>query len=197
MELRVLSEKELAAVYRRHLVPAFPPSELRPLHAMREMVRQGVYRPWGLADGEEIVGEAFVWACAPGWGLLDYLCVAPERRGGGLGTALIAAVREAERGTVLFGEAEVPACAPDPDAARRRLDFYRRCGARQARYRAAVFGVPYHTLFWAEGAMDEAALLAVHREAYRSRLGPAAWRRFIRIPWEESMGMPEKHPWEE
>ena len=197
MEIRLLNDEELADVYRRHLTPAFPEAELRPLWTMRDMVRLGIYRTYGLTDGAEILGEAFLWECAPGWKLFDYLCVAPEHRNGGLGAALIDAVVQAERGCVLFGESEVPAYAPDPDMARRRLDFYRRCGVRQAGYLASVFGVIYHALYLAEGQVDEAEMAAVHENAYRSRLPDRLFRRFIRIPWDPSMGLPEKHPWEE
>ncbi|MBQ6117068.1 MAG: GNAT family N-acetyltransferase [Oscillospiraceae bacterium] len=197
MEIRLLTDEELTRIYREHLVPAFPEAELRPLHAMQDMARQGIYRTYGLTEGTEILGEAFLWDCAPGWKLFDCLCVAPDRRGGGLGAALIKALVEAERGSVIFGESEVPAYAPDPDMARRRLDFYRRNGARQADYMAAVFGVPYHTLYLAEDQVDETAMMAAHRQAYRSRLSERAYQRFIHIPWDPSMGMPEKHPWEE
>ena len=197
MEIRLLNDKELEEVYRLHLKPAFPAAELRPLSAMRDMVRQGLYHTYGLVDGGEVLGEAFLWDCTPGWKLFDYLCVAPEHRNGGLGAALIAALREAERDCVIFGESEAPEYAPDPDMARRRLDFYARCGARKAGYLAAIFGVPYRTLYLAEGDVDEAALMAAHENAYRSRLPAELFQRFIRIPWDPSMGMPEKHPWEE
>ena len=197
MEIRLLNDKELADVYDRHLKPAFPAAELRPLHAMEDMVRRGIYRTYGLVDGEEILGEAFLWDCAPGWKLFDYLCVAPEHRNGGLGAALIGELVKAERGCVIFGESEAPEYAPDPDMARRRLAFYARCGARQAGYLAAVFGVPYRALYLAEGEIDETEMMAVHENAYRSRLPADLFQRFIRIPWDPSMGMPEKHPWEE
>lgn len=197
MEIRLLNDRELAEVYRRHLEKAFPATELRPLNAMLEMMRQGIYRPWGLMDGDDIAGEALIWACAPGWGLFDYLCVSPDRRNGGLGAALIGAVREAEQGVTLFGESEIPEYAPDRVMAERRLAFYRRCGARQAGYTAAVFGVPYHILYLKEKQVDEAEMMAVHRQAYRDRLPGKLFERFIRIPWDISMGMPEKHPWEE
>ena len=197
MEIRLLNDRELAEVYRTQLIPSFPETELRPLEAIRELVRQGKYRPYGLTDGGEILGEAFLWDCAPGWRLFDYLCVSPARRNGGLGAALIAALMKAEQGCVIFGESEAPEYAPDPDMARRRLDFYRRSGARQAHYLAAVFGVPYHVLYWAEGKIDEAELMEAHQSAYRGRLSEKAFQRFIRIPWDISMGMPEKHPWEE
>ncbi|MBQ2061761.1 MAG: GNAT family N-acetyltransferase [Oscillospiraceae bacterium] len=197
MEIRLLNDTELEEVYRRHLMSAFPASELRPLNAMRDMVRQGIYRTYGLVEGKEILGEAFLWDCAPGWKLFDYLCVAPEHRNGGLGATLIGELTKAERGSVIFGESEDPAYAPDPDMARRRLAFYGRCGVRQAGFLAAVFGVIYRVLYLADGEIDEAALMAAHESAYRSRLPAKRFQRFIRIPWDPSMGMPEKHPWEE
>ncbi len=197
MEIRLLNDKELEEVYRRHLIPAFPASELRPLRAMQEMAHQGIYRTYGLVEGAEILGEALLLDCAPGWKLFDYLCVAPEHRNGGLGAAMIAELVKAERGCVIFGESEVPEYAPDPDMAARRMAFYERCGARQAGYLASVFGVIYHALYLAEGAVDEAALMAAHENAYRGRLPAKLFQRFIRIPWDPSMGMPEKHPWEE
>ena len=197
MKMRLLTDREVQEVYAKHLKPSFPAAELRPLHAIRALMREGTYRPWCLLDGEEIVGEAFVWEASPGWGLFDYLCVAPPRRNDGLGAMLIAKLLEAERGKVLFGESEMPQYAPDPAMAQRRLAFYRRNGAQKAGYDAAVFGVPYHTLFWAEGTVTDGALMHAHRAAYRSRFSEKAYERFIRIPWDISMGMPEKLPWEE
>lgn len=194
MKIRLLTDSELGEVYQKHLRSSFPASELRPLHSIRALVRDGVYHTWGLLDGEQIAGEAFVWETTPGWGLFDYLCVAPERRNDGLGAVVIAKLLEAERGKVLFGESEIPQYAPDPAMAR-RLAFYKRNGAQQAGYDTAVFGVPYHTLFWADGPIAEEQLIAAHRAAYRSRFPETAYNRFIHIPWDASMGMPEKRTW--
>ena len=197
MKIRLLTDSELGEVYQKHLRSSFPASELRPLHSIRALVRDGVYHTWGLLDGEQIVGEAFVWEATPGWGLFDYLCVAPERRNDGLGAVVIKKLLEAERGKVLFGESEVPQYAPNPAMAQRRLAFYKRNGAQQAGYDTAIFGVPYHTLFWADGPISEEQLIAAHRAAYRSRFPETAYHRFIHIPWDITMGMPEQLPWEE
>lgn len=154
MKIRLLTDSELGEVYQEHPRSSFPASELRPLHSIRALVRDGVYHTWGLLDGEQIAGEAFVWEATPGWGLFDYLCVAPERRNDGLGAVVIKKLLEAERGKVLFGESEVPQYAPDPAMAQRRLAFYKRNGAQQAGYDTAIFGVPYHTLYWADGPVS-------------------------------------------
>lgn len=126
MEMRLLRGDEMALFYDRDLDDAFPGAELKPLRVMEEARQTGKYHPWGLFDGEDLVGGAFTWEYAPGWVLFDYLCVARHRRNDGLGAQLIAKLVDCERGKVLFGESEVPDCAPDPEMARRRLAFYLR-----------------------------------------------------------------------
>ena len=195
MELRLPTEAQLRAVYARDLLASFPKAELKPLGEMLAERARGEYRPWCLFDGGEIVGEAFVWEHVASYALFDYLCVTPARRNDGLGSLLIQKLVEAERGKVLFGEAEIPAYAPDRAMAERRLGFYRRNGARQAGYDVCEFGVPYHTLYWADGAADEDALCAAHAATYRSSIPPRYYDRYIRIPWEPSMGVPEKIDW--
>ena len=82
MELRIPTLEQLRTVYDRDLRTAFPAAELKPLKNMEEMWAEGRYCPWCLFDGDDIAGEAFLWLGHPGWALLDYLCVAAERRPG-------------------------------------------------------------------------------------------------------------------
>ena len=195
LEMRLPTETQLRLIYKRDLQPSFPAAELKPLREMLAEMRRGEYRPWCLFDGEEIIGEAFVWTHVPGFALFDYLCVTAERRNDGLGSTLIQKLVEAERGNVLFGEAEIPDYAPDRALAERRLAFYRRNGARKAGYDTCEFGVPYHTLFWAERPVDDAELIAAHAACYRSSIPKPLYQRFIQIPWEPAMGVPKKIPW--
>ena len=88
MELRIPTLEQLRTVYDRDLRTAFPAAELKPLKNMEEMWAEGRYRPWCLFDGDDIAGEAFLWLGHPGWALLDYLCVAADRRNGGLGSVI-------------------------------------------------------------------------------------------------------------
>ena len=195
MELKLPTEAQMREAYRRDLLPSFPKAELKPLKEMLAEMRRKEYHPWCLFDGDEIVGEAFGGTHVPGYALFDYLCVTPARRNDGLGSLLIEKLVEAERGNVLFGESEIPAYAADPAMAERRLGFYRRNGAQRASYDTCEFGVPYHTLYWAEGAADAAALCAAHAACYRSSLPKPLYDRYISIPWEPSMGVPKKIPW--
>ena len=197
MELRIPTLEQLRTVYDRDLRTAFPAAELKPLKNMEEMWAEGRYRPWCLFDGDEIVGECFLWLGHPGWALLDYLCVSPRRRNGGLGSVILEKLREAERGNVIFGESEIPCYAPDPAMAERRLGFYARNGARTAGYDTEMFGVPYKTLYWAEGKVDESALMEEHRFVYASTFAPDKFRRYVRIPFDPNGTPGERVSWQQ
>ena len=128
MELKLPTPEQLRLVYDRDLREAFPQAELKPLANMEKMWSEGWYKPYCLFEGEEILGEAFLWLGHPGWALLDYLCVSPAARNGGLGAAML---KELSR-----VEADATACARQ--AMRRRCSACttRRCiwpGARWTR----------------------------------------------------------------
>ena len=184
-------------VYERDLLTSFPDSELKPLRAIEEKWDKGVYRPWCMYDGGEIVGSALVWQYEPGWVLFDYLCVAAPHRNDGIGSQIIAKLIEAERGNVVFGEAEVPDYAPDRAMAERRIGFYTRNGAKKAFYDTSIFGVAYHTLYWSEREIDENELLEKHRAIYKNQFSEPRYSKLFRIPWDASMGKTELQPWDE
>ena len=93
MELRIPSVEQLRTIYDRDLKEAFPTAELKPLRNIEKSWAEGWYKPYCLFDGDNIVGEAFLWLGHPGWALLDYLCVAADRRNGGLGSVILEKVR--------------------------------------------------------------------------------------------------------
>ena len=197
MELRMPTPEQLETVYGNDLKAAFPPAELKPLRAIREMWREGCYHPWCLFDGGGIVGECFVWLGRPGWALLDYLCVSAGRRSGGIGSLLLAKLMEAEAGSVILAESEAPIHAPDPAMAERRLGFYARNGARLAGYDTDIFGAHYKTLYWAEAPLPDGELADQHRFFYQSRFSPEKYARYVRIPRDPAAGPIPQVPWAE
>jgi len=195
MEMKLLTPEQLAYVYNRDLVASFPREELKPLRAMEIWHKDGSYRPWGLFDGDEIVGVGFVWAFEEGWRLFDYLCVAPHRRNDGLGSLVIQKLVEAERGNVLFGEAEVPEFAPDVAMAQRRQNFYKRNGAKEAGYDMTLFGVVYRVLYWSDEEVPAEQIMQRHKALYLRRFGPEKYDKYINIPWTAEDGVPEALDW--
>ena len=94
MELRHPSVEQLRTIYDRDLKEAFPTAELKPLRNIEKSWAEGWYKPYCLFDGDNIVGEAFLWLGHPGWALLDYLCVSSIRRNGGVGASILEKLRE-------------------------------------------------------------------------------------------------------
>ena len=108
MELRIPSVEQLRTIYDRDLKEAFPTAELKHMGNIEKSWAEGWYKPYCLFDGDNIVGEAFLWLGHPGWALLDYLCVSSIRRNGGVGASILEKLREREADTVIFGESEAP-----------------------------------------------------------------------------------------
>ena len=197
MELRIPTAEQLQTVSDIDMKAAFPAAELKPLSAIRRMWREGRYKPYCLFDGDDIVGECFLWLGHPGWALLDYLCVSPKARNVGLGALILAKLREVEPGTVIFGEAEAPEHAPDPAMAKRRLGFYARNGLRTAGYDTEVFGVHYKTLYLADRQVAEETLMKEHDFVYRSSFEPGKYAKYVRIPYDPAKAPGEQVAWDQ
>lgn len=197
MELRLPTAAQLKTAYAADLKRSFPSAELKPLRAIESMWADGCYRPWCLFDGDSIAGECFLWLGEPGWALLDYLCVSPGRRSAGLGTALLAKMREREPDMVILAESEAPIHAPDPAMAERRLGFYARNCARTAGYDSEMFGVHYKTLYWAETPVSDEELIRRHRFIYQNRFPPDKYAKYVRIPRTDGLPPAPRTPWDE
>lgn len=186
MELKILSPLELKRAYETDLREAFPPSELKPLAAMEDLRRRGVYDPLGyFGDTGELLGYALLWKHRDGrYLLVDYLCVPAGKRNGGIGGRLIQAVRDRyPQGTVFLGETEAPTGEADRDGLiLRRLDFYRRSGAVTLGYDCALFGVHFKNICWADPLPEEAEILQRHREIYLDQFGRERFDRYIQLP---------------
>jgi len=197
MELKLASPEQTALAYRQDMESAFPPAELKPLENILAMCREGRYRPWCLFDGEELVGECFLWLGHPGWALLDYLCVAESHRNAGAGALILSELRRVEPETVILIESEAPIHAPDPVMAERRLGFYARNGCRTAGYDTDIFGVHYKTLYLSGHTVPDGELEREHRFIYESAFSREKYRRYVRIPRDPGEGARLQVPWDQ
>lgn len=198
MELRIPTLEQLRDIYNHDMKEAFPAAELKPLAAIEKMWAEGWYKPYCLYDDSSTapIGTAFLWLGHSGWALLDYLCVSADWRNDGLGGKILRLLAEAEPGTVIFGEAEVPADAPDPAMAERRLGFYRRNGLQMADYETEVFGVHYKTLYLADRKVDDEMLMREHEFVYRNSFTAEKYAKYIRIPYDPEHSCAQV-PWDQ
>ena len=183
MELRIPSVEQLRTIYDRDLKEAFPTAELKPLRNIEKSWAEGWYKPYCLFDGDNIVGEAFLWLGHPGWALLDYLCVSSIRRNGGVGASILEKLREREADTVIFGESEAPEDAPDPEMARRRLGFYARCGAVDVGWTEHLFDAWFRVLVLPCGRTTPDAETTVQglADCYRRTISPTQWQKHVQF----------------
>lgn len=201
MKLRSLSPAELARAYETDFREAFPPAELKPLHAMEAMRRRGFYDPLAMFDdNEEVEGYIFLWKHPDGrYILIDYLCVPAKKRGGGIGGRLLRSViAHYPPETVFIGESEAPVGDPDrDDLITRRLGFYARNGAKPVGYDCALFGVHYKTICWADPIPENAEILRKHQEIYAAQFSPEKYEKYVQIPLLPGESCKEITDWEE
>lgn len=197
-KLRQLTDAELDRAYESVFREAFPPEELKPLASMRAMIQGGFYRACGLFREEKALGYACLWMDGR-YVLIDYLCVPRDMRNGGIGAAIIQALREAyPADTVFIGEVEAPTGDEQADGIiKRRLGFYRRSGAKTLGYDCALFGVHYKTIVWASGEVDEKEVLRRHDGLYRSWFSPELYARAIQIPLGDGEKPFDRTMWDE
>ena len=201
MHLKTLNADELTALYRTELVNAFPPSELKPLKSMLNLMEQNRYEALGLYDEQGLHGYALTWL-EPGipFALLDYFGTLEGQRGSGLGTRMLDMLSEHYqdyRG--IFGEAE-GAFSKNPEEKslqERRLAFYERNGFRYGGYDCALFGVHYLTLIRGDEDVTAEELLDAHQRIYKSGIPPKVYDQFIQIPLREGEEVRVPTEWNE
>lgn len=187
----------LARTLRAIYETSFPPSQREPFSGVLSDVVAGV-RDLVIAwlDGEAVglavsLDLAALKAC-----YLEYMAVAPELRGRGIGGRLlehlVARLKEEGRAEGMVLEVESVRHGPPAEAGtrQRRLDFYRRRGAHVVEcapdYRGPNLAGPgevYFTIIWIPLTGREGAAPSGER-----------LRALVRAMLTESYGLPDNHP---
>lgn len=146
LNLRAMNEAEIAELYESSMRRDFPPSELKSLSAILNMLRRDSYDVLGAYEENLLLAYALMYRPKAGRiALIDYLAVEPDSRNRGVGSMLLRQLREYYREStdVLMIECERPKAAPDEAEARKRIRFYSQSGAKLTSARILLFGVEY------------------------------------------------------
>ncbi len=155
---------EFARLWRLYL-EAFPASERKPFALLRRMSREGTADFWNLEADGRFAGLAFVIR-GDGIVLLDYFAVAKNKRGGGVGTAALAALLDRYRGGFFLEIESTLEEAKNAAQRRKRKAFYLGCGLKELHTEAMLFGVRMELLgIGCTMSFDR------YREFYRRHLG--------------------------
>ncbi|MBQ8351189.1 MAG: GNAT family N-acetyltransferase [Clostridia bacterium] len=127
---------------------AFPPEEKKPFSLILEKNNAGSMEILALeGDDGAFLGLAIL-ILHQDLALLDYLAIAPHRRGGGIGTQALALLREryaGKRFLLEIEDADEAGASNRADRIRRRA-FYLRNGLCEMPYRVLLFGVQMRIL---------------------------------------------------
>lgn len=196
--LRPLTAEEFSVAYETVFREAFPPEELKPLFVMEQMRSEAQYEAFGLFLDGSPRGFICCWLDEP-YVLIDYLCVERVRRNCGLGAEMLEKIQKYyPPETVFIGEVEAPTGDPEADGIiLRRLDFYRRCGAKGMGYDCALFGVHYKTIVWSAEEVDEEEVCRRHDGFYRRNFTEKMYSSAIQLPLKEGEKPFDRREWDQ
>lgn len=146
---QLLSPEQVEDIFHTHMQQDFPPAEVKPLAVLHDLMRRGVYAPYGWRDenGTLMAYTFFVKAPQGEILLLDYFAVCSPYRSHGYGSQCLAQMKALYQGIKgIMAEVEDPSksnSAEEEKTRVRRIAFYQRNGLRQTTVRSVLFGVPY------------------------------------------------------
>ena len=136
---------EWARIYRLYQA-AFPSCEKKPFSMIRTMCKKGKSDVWYCVDGGKFAGLV-ITINGPDKILLDYLAVAKNRRGQGIGSEMLKKMREQYSGKGVFLEIEiVDETAENYEERRRRKQFYLSNGMTPMNVFVELFGIDMELL---------------------------------------------------
>lgn len=159
---QLLSAEQVADIYHNHMKQDFPPAEVKPLLLIQQLIKRGVYQPYGWYEenGNLIAYSFFVKAPEGTVLLMDYFAVCRAYRNSGYGSQCLALMKTLWQNTLgILAEVEDPAKSSSPEEEHtrtRRVAFYQRNGLRPTAVHSVLFGVPYilHYLPVADACAD-------------------------------------------
>lgn len=167
-------------LYKLYLT-AFPAAERKPVFVILNRWRKGKMDIWCLCRENRFTGLA-ITINSDRLILIDYLAVAENCRGTGIGTAALAALREQYREKDVFLEIEsVYENAPNQAERQRRKQFYLRCGLKPMQVMVTLFGVKMELL-----GFDCRITYDQYLAFYRDNLGTWAQKHISSQPHPEA-----------
>lgn len=190
MEIKRLTEEEIAEIYTTHMKRDFPPGELKPLSHILKSAREGYGFSLGIYETGSLTGYAVFILCEETrCALLDYFAILKDRRGEGCGHRAFSLFETYFQETMpeiegLYIESERISAAEDEKQRlirERRIAFYRSCGCALTTMRSVLFGVDYSILYKTLRKAGSGASVEALDTLYRKMFKPGHYERFVRL----------------
>ncbi|EFY08448.1 GNAT family N-acetyltransferase [Erysipelothrix rhusiopathiae] len=150
-EIKELNYEAFIPIYNNFMINDFPDDELRSLHSIKRMFRDGRYSVLVMVEDDVLLAYAnFITDEDGRVALLDYYAVTQARRGQGIGTLFLQKIRETLDVDGLLIESERPDKAEteeDRITRTKRIGFYEQNDSIITEYTWEAYGVIYNLLY--------------------------------------------------
>lgn len=141
------ADKNMLAPLRKLYRKSFPCSEKKPFSMIIRKRNEGKAEILAAVNGAGEFCGLMITAIDGEYVLLDYFAVEPDKRGGGIGSALLEMLRERYEGKKIFLEIErVESKQGNLEQKQRRKRFYKRCGLSETGLYTDLAGVEMEIL---------------------------------------------------
>ena len=178
MELKILSNELLLLWYEKFLKEDFVSDEIKPIENILTLIKNGRYEVYGVFQDDEMIAYASFWKKENiNLVLLDYLGVSKKYRNQGIGSKILALIKEMLGNMPYVVEAEIPtgSSLEEYKIRKRRIEFYERNGCKKV-YLMATCGMKWQTLVNSKNEIDQKELAKLHKELYEEK------RTDVKIP---------------
>lgn len=178
MELKILSNELLLLWYEKFLKEDFVSDEIKPIENILTLIKNGRYEVYGVFQDDEMIAYASFWKKENiNLVLLDYLGVSKKYRNQGIGSKILALIKEMLGNMPYVIEAEIPtgSSLEEDKIRKRRIEFYERNGCKKV-YLMATCGMKWQTLVNSKNEIDQKELAKLHKELYEEK------RTDVKIP---------------
>lgn len=178
MELKILSNELLLLWYEKFLKEDFVSDEIKPIENILTLIKNGRYEVYGVFQDDEMIAYASFWKKENiNLVLLDYLGVSKKYRNQGIGSKILALIKEMLGNMPYVVEAEIPtgSSLEEDKIRKRRIEFYERNGCKKV-YLMATCGMKWQTLVNSKNEIDQKELAKLHKELYEEK------RTDVKIP---------------
>lgn len=141
--IKQLDIKILKKIYSENMILDFPDNELKPFDMIEELIGANKSVALGFYDNNVLKGYATILFAGKNL-LLDYFAVISNYRRKGYGTRFLSQLKEYFKD---YGFLLIESENNDSETARKRIEFYKRCGCNDSKLRGRLYFVEYVFLY--------------------------------------------------
>ncbi len=187
MECRKFDLDMLREICMSQMPQDFPAAEIKPFSMIQQLYAKGLYSGYGFYDDQTLLGYAlFCGTPDKKYLLLDYLAVLAPFRSGGLGSQMLACIRDSFAAYhALLLEVEDDDYAPtaaEQELQSRRIRFYQRNGVKMSAVRSYVYRCRFKIMYMElQESMDNRTVYNALDAVYHTLFTPVQLARHVEI----------------